>query len=401
MREVPPVVKMSHRKYEAPRHGSLAYLPRKRAARHRGKVKSFPKDDPKKPVHLTASMGYKAGMTTIVRDLDRPGAKMHKKEVVEAVTVIETPPLVAVGVVGYIETPRGLRSLTTVWAEHLSDELKRRFYKNWYKSKKKAFTRYTKKHTESSAASVTRELERIKKYCTVVRILAHTQIRKTPLKQKKAHLMEIQVNGGSIADKVEFAHGLFEKTIDIDTIFEQNEVIDVIAVTKGHGFNGVTSRWGTKKLPRKTHKGLRKVACIGAWHPSHVQWTVARAGQMGYHHRTSVNHKIYRIGKGSDEGNASTEFDVSKKTITPLGGFVRYGEVKNDFVIVKGSVPGVKKRVMTLRKTLYPQVSRKATEKIDLKWIDTSSEFGHGAYQTPAEKRAFLGTLKKDLATTA
>ncbi|CRG89133.1 60S ribosomal protein L3 [Talaromyces islandicus] len=393
-------VKMSHRKYEAPRHGSLAYLPRKRAARHRGKVKSFPKDDPKKPVHLTATMGYKAGMTTIVRDLDRPGAKMHKKEVVEAVSVIETPPLVAVGIVGYIETPRGLRSLTTVWAEHLSDELKRRFYKNWYKSKKKAFTRYSKKSTEAGGASVTREIERIKKYCTVVRVLAHTQIRKTPLKQKKAHLMEIQVNGGSVADKVDFAHGLFEKTFGVDSIFEQNEVIDVIGVTRGHGFNGVTSRWGTKKLPRKTHKGLRKVACIGAWHPNHVQWTVARAGQMGYHHRTSVNHKIYRIGKGDDEGNASTEFDVSKKTITPLGGFVRYGEVKNDFVIVKGSVPGTKKRVLTLRKTLYPQVSRKALEKIDLKWIDTSSKFGHGAYQTPAEKRAFLGTLKKDLVTT-
>lgn len=38
-------------------------------------------------------MGYKAGMTTIVRDLDRPGAKLHKKEIVEAVTVIETPPV--------------------------------------------------------------------------------------------------------------------------------------------------------------------------------------------------------------------------------------------------------------------------------------------------------------------
>lgn len=68
---------------------------RKRSSRHRGKVKSFPKDDPKKPVHLTAAMGYKAGMTTIVRDLDRPGAKLHKKEIVEAVTVIETPPMIA------------------------------------------------------------------------------------------------------------------------------------------------------------------------------------------------------------------------------------------------------------------------------------------------------------------
>ena len=225
--------------------------------------------------------------------------------------------MIVVGIVGYIETPRGLRSLTTVWAEHLSDEVKRRFYKNWYKSKKKAFTKYAKKHSENSGQSITRELERIKKYCTVVRVLAHTQISKTPLKQKKAHLMEVQVNGGSVPDKVAFAHGLFEKPVEISSIFEQDEMIDCIAVTKGHGFNGVTARWGTKKLPRKTHKGLRKVACIGAWHPSHVQWTVARAGQMGYHHRTSVNHKIYRIGKGTDEGNASTEFDVSKKTITP------------------------------------------------------------------------------------
>ena len=223
----------------------------------------------------------------------------------------------AVGLVGYIETPRGLRSLTTVWAEHLSDEVKRRFYKNWYKSKKKAFTKYAKKHSEEGGKNITRELERMKKYCTVVRVLAHTQMSKTPIRQKKAHLMEVQINGGSVADKVEFGQGLFEKPIEISSIFEQNEMIDCIAITKGHGFSGVTSRWGTKKLPRKTHKGLRKVACIGAWHPNHVQWTVARAGQDGYHHRTSVNHKIYRIGKGDDEGSASTDFDVSKKRITP------------------------------------------------------------------------------------
>jgi large subunit ribosomal protein L3e len=204
---------------------------------------------------------------------------MHKKEVVEAVTIIETPPLMVIGVVGYVETPRGLRTLTTVWASHLSDEIKRRFYKNWYRSKKKAFTRYAKKHAEDNGKSVARELERIRKYCTVVRVLAHTQIRKTGLSQKKAHLMEIQVNGGSVSDKVEFAHGLFEKPIEVNSVFEQDECVDVIAVTKGHGFEGVTHRWGTKKLPRKTHKGLRKVACIGAWHPSKVMFSVARAGQ--------------------------------------------------------------------------------------------------------------------------
>ena len=90
-------------------------------------------------------------------------------------------------------------------------------------------------------------------------------------------------------------------------------------------FLGVTFRWGTKKLPRKTHKGLRKVACIGAWHPARVSFAVARAGQCGYHHRTEMNKKIYRIGTGIHtkdgkviKNNASTDYDLSDKSITPL-----------------------------------------------------------------------------------
>ncbi len=80
-----------------------------------------------------------------------------------------------------------------------------------------------------------------------------------------------------------------------------------------------------------------------------------------------------------------------------MGGFVRYGEVKNDFVLIKGSVPGVKKRVITLRKSMSAPSGRKALEKVELKWIDTSSKFGHGVYQTPAEKKQILGVLKKDI----
>jgi large subunit ribosomal protein L3e len=81
-------------------------------------------------------------MSHIVRDVDKPGSKLNKKEVVEAVTIIETPPMVVVGLVGYIETPRGLRALTTVWANKLDTNTLRRFYKNWCNSKKKAFTKY-------------------------------------------------------------------------------------------------------------------------------------------------------------------------------------------------------------------------------------------------------------------
>ena len=69
-------------------------------------------------------------------------------------------------------------------------------------------------------------------------------------------------------------------------------MLDVIGVTKGRGYEGVTTRWGTTRLPRKSHRGLRKVACIGAWHPAKVQYSVARPGQNGFHHRTEMNKKV-------------------------------------------------------------------------------------------------------------
>ncbi|KAE9386501.1 hypothetical protein BT96DRAFT_1084397 [Gymnopus androsaceus JB14] len=288
---------MYHRHNELERHG--AWLPI-----HRNRRACFT------TLPLTKSYELPDGTTHVI----------HKREIVEAVTVIETLPMMVVGVVGYVKTPRGLRTLTT-----------------------KAFTCYAKKHVEDGGKSVARELERIRKYCTVVRVLTHTQIRKTGHSQMKTHLMEIQVNGGSIPDKVEFTHGLFEKPVE------------------GHGFESVTHRWGTKKLLRKTHKGLRKVACIGARHPSMVMFSVARAGQNGYHHRTEINKKVYRIGSSSDDANATTESDVTKKQNMPMGGFLHYG-----------FHPGTKKRVIAIRKSLMVLTSHRDLEKAQLKFNDTS-----------------------------
>jgi len=378
----------------------MGFVPKKRSIRHRGKVKAFPKDDRTKPVHLTAFISYKAGMTHVVREVDKPGSKLNKKETVEAVTLLETPPMVIVGIVGYIETPRGLRSLKTVWAEHIAEDCRRRLYKNWYRSKKKAFTKTSKKwQDELGKKQIERDLAKIKKYCKVVRVIAHTQMKLMRRRQKKAHMMEIQLNGGSVADKVNWARERLEKTIAITDVFSPDEMIDVIGVTKGRGYKGVTSRWHTRKLPRKTHKGLRKVACIGAWHPSRVRFTVARAGQKGYHHRTEINKKIFRIGKSAltDKKNASTEYDLTEKTINPMGGFPHYGLINQDYVMIRGCCIGPKKRVLTLRKSLITHTKRFASEKIDLKFIDTSSKFGHGRFQTHAEKKAFMGKLKKDI----
>ncbi|KAJ8599974.1 hypothetical protein CTAYLR_002877 [Chrysophaeum taylorii] len=382
---------MSHRKFEAPRHGNLGFLPKKRTKHHHGRIRSFPRDDPSKPPHLTAFMAYKAGMTHVVRDMERPGSKLHKKEVVEAVTILEAPPMIVVGVVGYVETPRGLRTRTTVWAQFLSTEVKRRFYKNWYKSKRKAMTKYAKKYEGEN--DIEKSLEVIKRDCSVVRVIAHTQVKLLKLRQKKAHLMEIQVNGGTVAEKVDYAKGLFEQPVPVDSVFNQNEMIDVCGATRGHGTEGVVKRWGVTRLPRKTHRGLRKVACIGAWHPARVSFTVARSGQYGYHHRTEMNKKIYRIGKAGVPNSASTEADLTEKSITPLGGFPHYGEVNEDWLMLKGCVMGAKKRCLTLRQSLVAHSKRAHLEEINLKFIDTSSKFGHGRFQTKDEKNKFLGPL--------
>jgi len=327
--------------------------------------------------------------------VDRPGSKMNKKEIVEGVTVLEAPPMVVAGFVGYVETPRGLRALTSVWAGHLSEEVKRRFYKTYHKSKKKAFTKYQKRWTEASkdGSPMAAEVERAKKYCQVIRAICHTQVGKCKIGQKKANIKEIQINGGTTEQKVDFAMGLFEQEVKVADVFNQDEMCDIIGSSRGRGYDGVITRWGCSRLPRKTHRGLRKVACIGTWHPMRVQFQVPRAGQNGYHHRTEINKKIYRIGKNlkEDPNSATTESDLTEKAITPMGGFAHYGEVTQDWVMLKGAVMGSKKRSITLRKSLLPQVSRKATEKINLKFIDTSSKFGHGRFQTSEEKAKFYG----------
>ena len=387
---------MSHRKFNAPRRGSLGFLPRGRARHVRGHIRSWPKDDQTQKPQLTAFLGLKAGMTHVVREVVRAGSRLNKKEAVEPVTIVETPQMVGVGIVGYKETPQGLKPVTTAWANFISDEMKRCYYKNWYQSKThKAFACQS-----DPKANETREarIAKLKAEATVIRLIAHSQPSKVKLGQRKANMLEIQINGGDVAAKVDFAVSLLEKQISVSDVFAEGEQIDIISVGKGRGWEGVVHRYGTKRLQKKTHRGRRKVACIGPFNPRRILWTVARAGNNGFHHRTEMNKRIYRIGAADKEGvvneTGSTVYDLSKKSINPMGGFTRYGIVKNDFLMIKGSVTGAIKRTVTLRKTLNVNTARIATEEINLKWIDTASKFGHGRFQTKEERNKFLGKLK-------
>jgi large subunit ribosomal protein L3e len=316
--------------------------------------------------------------------------------------------MVVVGLTGYIETPRGLKKVKSLFAEHLDESVIRRFYKRYRgKDHYRAFKKY--QQPENWRKTVEKVLPILKKKSSVIRVLCHPKMKDIPhIRKIKAPLVEIQINGGTVDQKVEWGFSHFEKEVRVSDVFQTGDFSDVIGVTKGHGFEGVTARYGVRKLPRKTHKGLRKVGCIGGWHPERVRWTIARAGQNGYHHRTELNKRLYRIGQSAREttDNATTDADVTQKNITPLGGFPHYGQVLNDYVMLKGCTVGIRKRTLILRRSLFSPTLTGEQASINLKFIDTSSKFGHGRFQTVEEKAKFYGrkklkkerkVLKKDL----
>ncbi|KAL0588488.1 60S ribosomal protein L3 [Plecturocebus cupreus] len=278
------------------------------------------------------------------------------KEVVEAVTIVKTTPIVVVNIVGYVETRRGLWIFKTIFAEHISNKCKRHFYKNWHKSKKKAFTKYGNKlQDEDGKKQLEKDFSSMKKYCQVIRIIAHTQIIKViwvtngkGYKGVASHYS--QYKGGTMVKKLDWAQKRLKHQVPVNQVFGQDKIIKVIGVTKGKGYKGVASHWHIKKLTHKTHEGLCKVACIGAWYPARVAFSVACTGQKGYHHSTEINKKSYKISQGyliKDskliKNNDSIDYDLSDKNINPLCGFIHYGEVTNDFVMLKGCVVGTKK----------------------------------------------------------
>ncbi|MEN2497175.1 MAG: hypothetical protein MHMPM18_001591 [Marteilia pararefringens] len=288
----------------------------------------------------------------------------------------------------------------TIFAQHLGEEFKRRLYKNWYLAKHKAFEHYAKLYeTEETKEVLKGKLEAIKKSCSVIKAIVHTQPAKiAALKVKKGHIFEIPINGGSIAQKVDFVTDKFEKQINIRDLYNPNDLVDLVGVTTGKGWQGVVRRFRVKRLQHKTRRGRRKVACIGSWHPAHISNCVPRSGQMGYHHRTIKNSKIYDIKNGMQQNGGSTDYDKTQKSINPMGGgFRHYGLIKNDCLMLKGSVMGPRRRPILIKNSCTKPKAGDLREKIELKFIDTAPRTGNGRFQTHIEKKATLGLTKKDL----
>lgn len=335
---------------------------------------------------MTTFLAYKAGCTHIVREVVRPGSPLNGREVSENVTVIEARPMVCVGYVLYRETPTGLQS---VYTEHIP---------NLSESYTKACLSKHLRHSGKAAPFSVKKEQKLKEFSTedfdFVRVILHT-VPPANMKRTRAHVIESQVNGGAeLDDRLDFAKNLLGQNVPVSAYISENETLDIGGVTKGKGLCGPVKRFGVKLLSPKARKGTRKPGTLGPWHPNSVHFSVARAGQLGHFHRTEANKLVLRVGKAVDEtpeGNASTPFDPTLKHITPMGGFKNYGDVKGDFLMIKGSIAGPARGCVALRKSLVGPSKRMMTEEARIKFIDTSSKNGKGRFQTSKEKRQFFG----------
>ncbi len=335
---------MGKRKHR-PRRGSLAYMPRVRAPRQIAQVRAWPAEA---RLCLQGFAGYKAGMTQLFMIDDRKGSLTSGEEISVPVTVIETPPLVVCATRLYQSTVNGLNTGTEVWTSELPKELSRALD-------------LPKKY---EAQKVLERAEAIVKDGKVadIRVLACTQPWASNVPKRKPELLEIHIGGSSVEERWNYSKGLLGKQIRAADVFKEGEFADTLAITKGKGFQGPVKRWGIKILPRKSDEGKRQVGTLGPWSPARVMWTVPAPGQMGYHQRTEFNKRILKIGGDGKE-------------ITPKGGFLRYGPVKGDFIVVAGSVPGPTKRLVQLRRPIRLPPGA-PTSPPSITYISTTSQQG-------------------------
>jgi large subunit ribosomal protein L3 len=281
----------------------MAYRPRKRASNQNARV--YWQDSEEKRVLGFA--GYKAGMMHVAY-VDESNSPTKGQEIVTAATVLEVPAMMVYGARCY----DGVNSMGDI----LTEDEKLIKLAGFKKPKK------PKPMVE----------EEIKD----VRLLAFAMPSKTNFGKKHIEKMEIGCGGKDSKEKLEYAKSLIGKELKIGEVFKSGDLVDLIAVTKGKGWQGPAKRFGTNLQRRKATGKRRHVGSQGPFKPAYLMYTIPKAGQMGYHKRTEINKMVMKIGDKPEEVN-------------PSCGFPAYGFVKGDYVVVKGSVPGPAKRMVKLR----------------------------------------------------
>jgi large subunit ribosomal protein L3 len=290
-------------KISKPRRGSLGFLPEKRAVKPYPSVSTWPES---KEAKLLGFAGYKAGMTRVFAIDQQKTSPSFSQEIAIPVTIVECPPLTVKEVRAYETTSQGLKLIP-------------------------------KKRVDEKKADIKE-----------VRIVVQTK----PPHKKKTESFELGV-GGTPEQALAYANSILNKELKLNEIFKEGDYIDVIAITKGKGIQGVIKRWGARIQSRKAKGKRRHIGTINPWTPSRTMWTTLMAGQMGYHRRTFLNSRVLKVG---DDG----------KAVTKKGGIPHYGIIKSNYAILKGSIPGPNKRLVLMRFSIRPPKQKEMPEIMEV-----------------------------------
>jgi large subunit ribosomal protein L3 len=293
-----------------PRRGSLQFWPRSRAKKETARIRSWPKVSESK---ILGFAGYKVGMTHILYTDNTKNSMTKGQDISAPVTVIECPPLKVYSVRFYKKTLDGIVVVSDVVHDKNDKLLSKRV---------------------SLPQNVKKKIDDIKDF-DFIHLVLHTQPKLTSIGKKVPELFEVAL-GGNKDEQIALAKEKLGKEILVTDVFKEGNVVDSHAVTTGKGFQGPVKRFGVKIRFRKSEKTKRGPGSLGGWKAQgHFMWRNPLAGKMGYHLRVDYNKWIMKISDKPEE-------------INPKGGFINYGFVKNSYVLVKGSVPGPKKRLISL-----------------------------------------------------
>ena len=295
-----------------PRHSTKQYWPRKRSRKVHALVKSWISLN---NVKLLGFAGYKAGMTNIIIKDNRPNSIDKGDQVSIPVTVIECPILKIFSVKFYKKSPYGKNVLAEIQNSKLDKSLSRK-------------VNVAKKIKDLS------EIEgRIGDFDDL-RIVVYTLPKKTGLGKKTPDIFELGIGGKNINEKFEFVKGIWNSDLRVSDVFKSGIKVDIHSITTGKGFQGGVKRFGLQLRSHKSEK-KRRGAVYGPERPGKILWGALMPGKMGFLLRTEHNKDVMFIGNKPEE-------------INPKGGFLHYGNVRSDYVLLKGSVPGPAKRLITM-----------------------------------------------------
>jgi len=310
---------------KSPRKGSLQFWPRKRADKF---LPSVNWDAINSGKAIKGFIGYKVGMTSAIVKDNTANSMTKGKKIAIPVTIIECPSMKILSIRFY----KNKKVAKEIISEKIEKEMKRKI-------------KMPKKSGHKMDAINPEDYDDI-------RVICYSQVKKTSIK-KTPDIIEIGLNG-SLEEKFKFAKEHMSKEISISQVFEKGELADVRGLTIGKGLVGPVKRFGITLKNHKSEKGVRRPGSLGPWHPARVTYLAPQAGQLGMFTRAVYNSKI---------------IEISKPEQREIKNVKNFGDVKTDYLILRGSVQGPPKRQIILTSPLRKtkEQSKKEMELVELR----------------------------------